>query len=264
MRKLLLLFFCFLLCGCYPITVSDPVQNYHFTEVIVYEDSEFRISVTDLRYNRDSVEIKIFAENNSKSNVTVSCSHFIINGVMIDTFMYLKVATESKANGTIYLNRDNFLAAGIQELTSIESYGAHISMESGETRDIDFSIYNNSDYLQSIDEDGTILYEENGITVISKFKPGQYRNIIPLLIKNESGQDIHVMTSYVTVNGYTIPEVHYYRPICNGTYRFFNIELSSWGLEENKIGAIESASFYIDFLRPNSSEIIFQTDKLTA
>ena len=264
MRKLLLLFFCFLLCGCYSSTASDSVQNNLFAEVIVYEDSEFRISVTDLRYNSDSVDIKIFAENNSGSNITLSCSHFIVNGVMIDTFTHLQVAAKSKANGTIYLNRDNLLAAGIQELTSIESYGAYISTESGENRDIDFSIYNNSDYLQSIDEDGTILYEENGITVISKFKPGQYRSIIPLLIKNESGQDIHVMTRYVTVNGYTIPEVHYYSPICNGTYRFFNIELSGWGLEENKIGAIESASFYIDLLRPNSSEIIFQTGELTA
>ena len=264
MRKLLSLFFCFLLCGCYPSMVSDPVQNNHFTEVIVYEDSEFGISVTDLRYNRDSVEINIFAENNSESNVTVSCSHFIVNGVMIDTFMYLQVAKESKTNGTIYFSMDDLITAGIKELTSIKSYGAHISMESGENRDIDFSLYSNSDYSQSIDEDGTILYDENGITVISKFTPGKYRRIIPLLIKNESGQDIHVMTSYVTVNGYTIPEVHYYRPICDGTYRFFNIELSGWGLEENKIGAIESASFYIDFLRPNSSEIIFQTDKLTA
>lgn len=264
MRKLLSIFFCFLLCGCSPATVSNSVQNNHFTEVILYEDSEFRISVTDLQYYKGSVEIKIFAENSSESNITVSCSNFIVNGVMIDTFMYLQVATEAKANGIIYFNMDDLLTAGIQELTSIESYGARISMESGEKRDIDFSIYNNIDYSQSIDEDGTVLYDKNGITVISKFKPKQYRNIIPLLIKNESGQDLHIMTNYVTVNGFTVPEVYYYSPVCDGAYRFFNIELSSWSLEENAIEKIESATFYIDFLQPNSTDVLFQTGKLTA
>lgn len=259
---------CMILCGCSAATTDTQQhtqqQNEEFTETIIYEDSEFKITATDIQYNRRNIEIKVLVENNSQDNATVYCDSFIVNNVMITTLMWVDVAAGAKSNGTIYLDNSDLQAAGIEQLNTVASYGAHISFDSRDTLEIDFSVTENADYVQNINEEGNVLYSENGITVISKFEPGKYSDKIPLLIKNESGQDLHVGTSHVTVNGYTIPEWKYYTPICDGTYRFFEIELSSWGLEENNIDKIESASFAIDFMKPDSTQIIFQTGNLSA
>lgn len=254
----IILCLCLLLCGCY--SVPDSPQKEVFPQTVVYEDSDFRITATDLQYNRGNIEIDVLVENNTQENATVYCDSFIINNVMVTALMLVDVASEAKANGTIYIDKDVLQSAGIEQINTLTSYGAHISFDVRDTLEIEFSITDNADYIQAIDESGNVLYSENGITVISKFEPGKYSDKIPLLLKNESGQDLHIFTSHVTVNGYTVPEVHYYSPICNGTYRFFEIELSSWGQEEMDV--IESASFSIEFMKPKSTQVIFKTGNL--
>ena len=260
----LFLCLCLFLCGCTRETISLYQEKPEFQESVVFEDSDFRITATDIQHNAGNIEIKILVENSYQENATVYCDSFIINNIMLTALMWVDVAAEAKANGTIYIDKADLQPAGIEQINTLTSYGAHISFDVRDTLEIEFSITGNVDYIQSIDESGNVMYSENGITVISKFEPGTYSDRIPLLIKNDSGQDLHIGTSHVTVNGHTVPEWKYYTPICDGTYRFFEIELSSWGLEENNIDKIESASFVISFMVPKSTQVVFQTEQLSA
>ena len=260
----LFLCLCIFLCGCSSETTSLYQEKTNFQEIVVFEDSDFRITATDIQYNAGNIEIKILVENNFKENATVYCDSFIVNDVMITALMWIDVSAGGKANGTIFFDRSDLQVAGIEQINTVLSYGAHISFDIRDDVEIAFSITENADYVQIINEEGKLLYSENGITIISKFESGKYSDSIPLLIKNESGQDFHIMSNNVTVNGYTIPEVHYYTPICDGTYRFFEIKLSSWGIEENEIDMIESASFSFNFMEPKSTHVIFQTAQLSA
>lgn len=255
---------CFFLCGCYAPVSESSEQITEFTETVIYDDSAFRITAKDIQHNSGNIEIKVLVENNSQYNATVYCDTFIVNDIVLSALMWIDTAAGAKSNGTIYLDKSDLYTAGIEQINTLSSYGAYISFDGSNTQDITFFIVENADYVQSINEEGKVLYSENGITIISKFEPDKHSNKIPLLIKNESGQDLHIGTNYVTVNGYTISQWKYYTPICSGTYRFFSIELTSWGLEENNIEKIESASFSIDFMSPDSTQVIFQTGNLTA
>lgn len=254
----------FIFCGCYAPVSESSARITEFTETVVYEDSGFRITAKDIQHNNSNIEIKVIAENSSQYNATVYCDTFIVNDIVLSTLMWIDTAAGAKSNGTIYLDKSDLNTAGIEQINTLSSYGAYISFDEHHTQDISFSIVENPDHVQSINEEGKELYSENGITIISKFEPNKYSNKIPLLIKNESGQDLHIGTNYVTINGYTVSEWKYYTPICDGTYRFFSIELANWSLEENNIEKIESASFSIDFMRQDSTQVIFQTGNLTA
>ena len=79
---------------------------------------------------------------------------------------------------------------------------------------------------------------------------------------NESGQDFNIWTEYVTVNEYTVPEWHYSYIVCDGSVRFFEIELVGPAMGGADIDTIEKASFTLDFKVPGSSTSICKTEQL--
>ena len=234
------------------------------TEVVVYDDSNLKISLKDINYSTEGAQIDLLFENNSDDNLTFSCSTFVVNSIMIDSFVYADVAARAKSNYSIYLDGYALAVAGIEQISTVKSYGAYIHYASPSMDDLpvylDMSL--SSDSSQTIDESGTVLYAENGITIFSKFISSESRDRIPILIKNESDKDLSVWTSYVTVNGYSVQEWHYGYVICSNSYRFLEIEIVEDSLEKNKIDVIENASFTIDFLDHHSTKSLFSTGQL--
>lgn len=241
---------------------SESSETTGFDEISVFEDYGLSVTLENIRYERRSIEFDFSIENYSDDNATLSGTTFIVNGVMIDAFLYAPVASGSKANCTLYFDSVDLGTAGIEEIYSIVSYDSHISFEKSETKDISLDMIFDEGKTQNIDASGKVLYDQNGITVISKFDPSKQNDSIPLLVMNESGQDFNIWTEYVTVNGITVPEWHYYYIVCDGSARFFEIELLSPAMGGSDIDTIETASFTLDFKFPRSSASIYKTDQL--
>lgn len=245
---------------------TDSAVESSILSPILYSKNGVRITANNIVQNRNSTEINILVENDTADNITLYCTTFIVNGAMIDTLAYINVAAGAKANSSIYFDEDDLSAAGIGQIVTVKSYDAHISFpdSSKDTEYISLEVTTSkaNSYTQTFDESGKILYNQNGITVISKMSPGLDTNRIPLLIKNDSGKDFNVWTNNVTVNGYTIPEWHYNTIVCDGTVRYFDIHLTNDGLTANKIQSINTVSFSIDFLKPKSSRVIWETGEL--
>lgn len=245
-------------------TDEPQIDNSSYKSSVIFETDLLRITATNINTSEKETEIKLLIENFSPSNAVVSCSSYIVNGMMIDTVMYAEVTAKANANCSIYLDGADLRKSGIEKISQIIPYDSHVSFDSGKKYPLDYCITINEDHTQTVNEEGKLLYSANGITVISKFEPGSASKKIPMLIKNESGMDLHIGTSYVTVNGFTVPEISYYTPICNGTYRYFEIELSPFEKENQDIGNFETASFCLSFMKPKSTQIIFQTEQLHA
>ena len=244
---------------------TDAVSEIEATqEVIIYDEANLIIFLKGANYNTDGVRIDLLFVNNSEYSLTFSCSTFVVNNIMIDTFVYTEIAAGAKSNTSIYLDGYDLDIAGIERVNAVRSYDAHISYDASNMDDLPISLdmsFSN-DPQQIIDETGCVLYAENGITIFSKFVSGENNGKIPILIKNESDMDLNVWTSCVTVNGHSVQEWHYAYTICNDSYRFLEIELAEDSLESNNIDTIENASFTIDFLDPHSTESIFSTGQL--
>lgn len=242
--------------------VSKSSETTGFDKIPVFEDYGLSVTLEKIRYERSSTEFDFSIENHSDDNATLFCTTFIVNGVMIDTFLYAPVASGAKANCTLYFDSADLGTAGIKEIYSIVSYDSHISFEKSENKDISLDMIFDEGKTQHIDSSGKVLYDQNGITVISKFDPSKQSDNIPLLVMNESGQDFNIWTEYVTVNGYTVLEWHYSYIVCDGSVRFFEIELVDPDMGGADIDTIETASFTLDFKVPGSLTSICKTEQL--
>lgn len=233
-----------------------------FEKILVFDDYGLSVTLENIRYESSSVECDFSVENHSDDNATLSGATFVVNGAMIDTFLYAQVASGTKARCTLYFDSADLIKAGIEEIYSIVSYDSLISFEKSVSKDISLDMIFNESQPQYIDSTGKVLYDQNGITVISKFDPGEQNDSIPLLVLNESGLDFSIWTEYVAVNGCTVPVWNYSYVVCDGSVRFFEIDLVNPDIGGADIDTIETASFTLDFKIPGSSTSIYKAEEL--
>lgn len=233
-------------------------------DTVIYNDSDITLYASSIYYGGSCPTINFLIENKAGENITFYCSSFVVDNVMMDSFLWIDVAEGSKATGTLYLDDDVLDKAGFGHISYIEFYEPHISFkESGRNTkyisvDCSFAGVTPSEFNTT----GDVLYSQNGVTVISQFTPGQQNSSIPLVIINKCGQNIMPWTSHVTINGYTIPEWHYGLVIQNNTVRYFDIQPVKEDLRNAGIDTIETVSFSLSFLEAGSTQELFSAGQL--
>lgn len=237
-------------------------------EVVVYDENDVKLTVTDLKVNSFGHEIKIKMENNTEHNLTLSADAFVVNGISIDGYLYVDVAAGKKANGTITFYSENLEIAGIEYLATVECVDAHIyDSDSYDTLyECPFSIETSiaGDYVQEIDDSGDVIFEDAGVTVISKgfISDGTSDATVILLVKNETGRDIVIEAENVSVNGYTM-DGWMYDAVMADTVSFCDLSVWSFTLEENDIENVEELSFSLSARYTDEWSSFCESDELT-
>lgn len=243
---------------------TSSTSSSQIPDTVVYDDSDITLYASAIYYGDDYPSINFLVENKASENIGFYCSSFIVDNVMMDSNLWIDVAKDSKATGTLYLDYDVLNRADFDLISFIEFYEPHISFKESNrgTKYISVGLSFEDVSANDFDTSGEVLYSQNGVTVISRFVPGQYSRTIPLLIINESGKDITPWTSHVTVNGYTVSEWHYGVAIPNGTARYFDIQLVKESVEQTGIDSIYKASFHLSFLASGSTQELFSAGQL--
>ena len=190
----------------------------------------------------------------------------IVNGITMNGYLYIDVAAEKKANGVLEIYTDSLQVAGIEQIATVNAVDAYIyDTDSYETIvNTPFAVTTSlgAEYRQALDETGDVLYESNGVAVISKIiSDGLFGKTVLLYVRNESGKNVIIQGENISVNGFTI-DAWLYDNVYADTVRFCGLDIFTTALEENGITEIEDVSFTISIIDPQSFNTIASSDEI--
>ncbi len=246
---------------------TKPVETEPLlAETVLYEDESYKITSTGMEETIWGTEINILLENNTDRNIVLSGDVFVVNGITMSGSLYLDVAAGKKANGEITLHTNELKTAGITEIATVLVCDARIYDDDNyddllETQlEIKTSIAD--EYTQTIDDSGDVLWEGEGVTIISRvIEDSLFGRNVQLLIKNDTDSDIIVQSDNASVNGFTITDLMSSHVVA-GTVSYTDMTVMEYSLEENGIETIEEVSFTLSIMNTDYHTIV-ETGELT-
>lgn len=210
---------CLILLGCLSlsacstqpksITVESNVENfdmnnYDMPEIVTIESGRVLYDQNGLKITTDSLEsdsgetfLILNLENTSDTDITLVCESSAINNFMIETPFYADLAAgESTLTGINFTNSD-LNACEITTITDIDftltAYESETYTLLYETNRLSVETNQYGQYEQTINTDGTMIYNKDNIQIVSKgfTLDEHWGDVVVLLILNQSDKNIY-------------------------------------------------------------------------
>lgn len=250
---------------------SDETQVFEpptINETVLVDELGVKITAKSLNFGDwYGPEIKLLIENNTDTGLTVQCRNLSVNGYMVDSLISCDVASGKKANDGLTIYSSSLEQCGIETIADIE-FSFHIFTTDGwddylDTAPIVIQTSASDTYNYEYDDSGDLLYQGNGVTLISK---GMYNNDgeqgLSVYIQNESGFPITVQIRDLSINGF-MSDCIFSPDIANGKRAVSNIKFSSSSIEENEIAEIEDVTFRFHIFNSNDWGETFGSESIT-
>ena len=176
----------------------------------VYNDNGIVVTVTGIDTNSMwGTDISVLVENSSDQNVTVQTRNGSIIGYMMDFQMSCDVAAGKKANDSITIMSEDLEISGVDTVSSIEFTLTMFDSDSWNdiaTSDTISLTTNVTDYVQKYDDSGEVIYDENGIKIVSKgiVEDEIWGPEVVLYIENNTDAAITVQPRDTSINGFMV------------------------------------------------------------
>lgn len=231
-----------------------PSDEVTLEEKEIYNQDNIIVTATGLKMDGFwGPEITLLVENNSDKNLTIQPRNSSVNGYMIDLQMSCDVAAGKKANDGMVISNSDLEKCGIDTIADIE-FSLHIfesdSWESYvDTEPIKLTTSVGAGYQQVYDDSGEVLYDNNGIKIISKGLLTDDSIFGPQFItyiENNSDKGITVQVRDTSVNGFMI-DSSMSAEVASVKKQISAMSFLSSQLEENKITEFKNieTSFHI-------------------
>lgn len=248
---------------------TAAADNVTIEEQVLFEQEGVKITATE--YVSDSLwgdSINLLIENNSDKSVGIGCDALIVNNYMLTDFMSATVAAGKKSNESLTLSSTELEAAGIENVGQIEVQfhlfdpDTYMTNVTGEMAVIQTSEFANMD--TTTDEEGTELYNENGIRIVGKYvdENSFWGSAVLLYMENNSGKKVTVSCDDLSVNGFMITSF-LYTNIYDGKKAIDEITLMSSDLEANGITSIEEVELVFNIVDADTYSTIATSDAVT-
>lgn len=236
----------------------------------IYNQNNLVITVTGL--DMDSFmgpKITLLAENNGDKNVTIQVRNSSVNGYMMDLQMSCDVAAGKKANDGMSIMKSDLEKCGIDMISDIE-FSLHIFESDSwnaiaDSDQIKLTTSASESYQQVYDDSGDVLYDNNGIKIISKGLLTEDSFLGPqfmLYVENNQEKSITVQARDTSVNGFMIdPSIS--SEVGPGKKRISAMTFLSSQLEDNKITEFENIETSFHIFYTDSWDAIEDTAPIT-
>ncbi|WP_368178816.1 hypothetical protein [Anaerotruncus colihominis] len=258
------------------LEAQEPAQTSQESgEVIINEQvlvDENGIKITATGFDEGGIfgpGIKLLIENNTDTDLTVQARNASVNGYMIDTSISAEVVAGKKANDTIDFMESDLETCGITTLADFE-FSFHIFSTDDWQEYLDTPIVQVKNasvdsYNYEYDDTGTLLYEGEGIRIISKGMAEEGSFLGPnlkLFIENLSQQGITVQARDVSVNGFMV-DTSLSAEVLPNKRANTELTLIESDLEENGIAAVNEIELSFHIFESESWNDIIDTEKIT-
>lgn len=258
-----------------PYIVKNSSEQYQVTatqirETVLADDEYVRIVAKSLEYgtNRYSSRIELMLSIQNKSNqvLTVYPDSFVINGFDIDGSMYEEIQPGATVDTSLRIDRDDLRHTGISTIAdmsltfdvSSSDYTLMHTTAPGQLR-TDAP----ADFVQTLDESGMRLYEDENVTIIAKYLELNYSSYwLVMLVENHADGSLYVATTNVKINGVEVDLLAnaFLEPNVNGTSCLLITDNTLQDIGVTQIDSID-LQFEIEvFLRPTKT---YTTDLCT-
>lgn len=238
------------------------------TEQVLVDQDGIKITATE--YVTDDIwgdGIKLMVENASDNDYTVGCDALIVNDYMITDLFSADVAAGKKSNEVMYLSSSELKAAGIDVVGKVEMYfhaydSNWDSLFQNVYSEIETSQYSNMD--TSPNDEGTELYNENGVRIVGKTvdENSFWGTAILLYVENTSGQNVGISVDNMSINGFMMSPF-FSTTVYDGKKAIDDITVFSSDLEENGIESIDEVELKFHIYNADSYETIADSDAIT-
>lgn len=235
----------------------------------LYNQNGVVITATELNMNGTwGPEIKVIVENNSEKNITVQTRNSSVNGFMTEIGFSCDVAAGKKANDALTFTSSDLELCGIEKIANVEfSFNVFDSDTWDDILSTDMITINtsaNGSYEQTYDTSGDVLYESNGIRIISKgfSMDGIWGPELSLYIENNSGQNITVQATGTSINGFMI-EPNMSDDVASGKVNLGGMTFFESDFESNGITDVETVETSFNIFNTESWEDIDSTSPIT-
>ena len=238
------------------------------TEQVLVDQDGIKITATE--YVTDDIwgdGIKLMVENTSDNDYTVGCDALIVNDYMITDLFSADVAAGKKSNEVMYLSSSELKAAGIDVVGKVEMYfhaydSNWDSLFQNVYSEIETSQYSNMD--TSPNDEGTELYNENGVRIVGKTvdENSFWGTAILLYVENTSGQNVGISVDNMSINGFMMSPF-FSTTVYDGKKAIDDITVFSSDLEENGIESIDEVELKFHIYNADSYETIADSDAIT-
>lgn len=238
-------------------------------KTILVDQNDIVITATELGKSLWGPELKLLIENNSDTNLVFQVRNASVNGFMANTMMSQDVAAGKKSNTEITFTSKGLKECGIDTFANIE-FSFHVFTEDGwdtyfDTDIIKIETSAASTYQNTIDDSGEVLYNDNGLKIVSKglsssssvFGPG-----LMIYIENNTDKDYTIQTRNTSINGFMIDTIMSEK-VVSGKKAITAITFLNSSLEDNEISDITSIETSFHIFNDNDWLDSIDTDVIT-
>lgn len=241
-------------------------------EAVIFDQDGIVITAKGLEFSDSyyAASIKLFIENNTESNVTVSVNGIAVNGIMVPAYLYAKVASGKMSNETIDFYEDDLENVGIEQFQYIDL--VFDVSDSDSYADITVSdvltipVLGTEDYVQEYYDQGDVLFDQDGVKLVAQtlymLDDDYYGAELHFYIENNTGEEIVISARDISVNGLMI-DGYFYPGLLSNTVSYVPMTFYAEDLTANDIDDITEIECYFNVYSAETYKDIFVTDVFT-
>lgn len=238
---------------------------------VIFEQDGIIITAAGLDFDGSFMgpEIKFLIENNTEKNLCIQAKNVSINGYMVETLMSTEISAGKKANDSLTISSSSIEACEIEDIAYAD-FSFHIFNSDSWDDSIDTEIIHidtscADSYVQAYDDSGEIIYENEGVKIVSKGISEDSSIMGPslvLYVENNTENSITIQSRDVSINGFMVDPI-FSCEIMPGKKAIDDITFMSSDIEENQIESIDEIELSFHIFKTDGWDTIQDTDPVT-
>lgn len=252
-------------------TVEELKAETTIEQKVIFEQDGIIITATGLDFDSSFMgpEIKLLIENNTEKNLCIQSRNVSVNGYMVSTTMSAEISSGKKTNDSLTIDRSSMEACNIEDIAYVD-FSLHIFNndswdDSIDTEMIHIDTSSIDSYMQSYDDSGENIYENEGIKIVSKGISEDSSFMGPSLViyaENNTENAITIQSRDVSVNGFMVDPI-FSCEVMPGKRAIDSITFMSSDIEENQIKSIDEIELSFHIFQTDGWDTIQDTEPIT-
>ncbi len=208
---------------------------------VIYEDECLRVTVDSMGRYYGEHALVVTIQNDRQQNVTVSSEMLCVNGYVLSTScLFAQVGAQETMQHYLCLDGEELEDAGITQIGTVtfelDVYDTDDYTPIAEVGPVTLETANAQDFVQTVDDSGEILYEDNGVKLVFKSVVNRYDDCYTMVLYLENATDETVVFSDngIFINGEQTDSMlwNILPPNTRRVDRIYLYDMEQWGITD--------------------------------
>ena len=230
---------------------NQDKEEFIVEERVLLDEEEILIVLKSFKETKTESAFKIYIENNTDTKINILADEVSVNGIMMQPYFGIELEAGKKSNGDMSFNSSELKKYKIDSIKNLEfKFSIYDSDSWKEILRSDLVVINTSEdqnYEQKIDDNGEVIFEENGFKMVFRdidYKGSYSGPQLKVFLENKTDYNVIFQVKDVSVNGFMVKPV-FSATVASGKVAYDAITFFSEELEKNGIESFNEVEFKI-------------------